>query len=183
MTNSEHVARLKKGVAEWKRWREDHPAILPDLSWANLRAANLVEAVFSRTVFDNTTLADTCLKDVEGLDECYHHGPSTVDHRTLTRSGRLPLVFLRGCGLPDKLIEYLPSLLEEAIQFYSCFISYSTKDQDFADRLYSDLQNKGVRCWFAPHHVQGGKKIHEQIDEAISGLRPAAIGSFRTQHE
>jgi TIR domain len=24
-----------------------------------------------------------------------------------------------------------------------------------------------VRCWFAPHDIQGGKKIHEQIDEAI----------------
>jgi hypothetical protein len=24
-----------------------------------------------------------------------------------------------------------------------------------------------VRCWFAPHDVQGGKKLHEQIDQAI----------------
>jgi hypothetical protein len=24
-----------------------------------------------------------------------------------------------------------------------------------------------VRCWFAPHNIRGGKKIHEQIDEAI----------------
>jgi hypothetical protein len=24
-----------------------------------------------------------------------------------------------------------------------------------------------VRCWFAPHDIQGGKKIHEQIDNAI----------------
>src|SRR3978361_1802399 len=28
-------------------------------------------------------------------------------------------------------------------------------------------QALGVRCWFAPHDVQGGKKLHEQIDEAI----------------
>src|SRR5712691_8812686 len=90
-----------------------------------------------------------------------------LDHRTLAKSGQLPLAFLRGCGLPDKLIDYLPSLLNEAIQFYSCFISYSTKDQEFAERLHADLQNKGVRCWFAPHQIQGGKKIHEQIDEAI----------------
>ena len=54
-----------------------------------------------------------------------------------------------------------------ALQFCSCFISYSTKDQELADRLYADLQNKGVRCWFAPHDVQGGRKLHEQIDEAI----------------
>ncbi len=53
------------------------------------------------------------------------------------------------------------------MEFYSCFISYSTKDQEFADRLYADLQAKGVRCWFAPHDIRGGRKIHEQIDEAI----------------
>ena len=55
----------------------------------------------------------------------------------------------------------------EPIQFYSCFISYSTKDQEFAERLHADLQAKGVRCWFAPHDIASGKKIHEQIDEAI----------------
>ena len=53
------------------------------------------------------------------------------------------------------------------IEFYSCFISYSTHDQEFAERLHADLQAKGVRCWFAPHDIKGGRKIHEQIDEAI----------------
>ena len=24
-----------------------------------------------------------------------------------------------------------------------------------------------MRCWFAPHDIRGGRKIHEQIDEAI----------------
>jgi hypothetical protein len=56
---------------------------------------------------------------------------------------------------------------ESRTQFYSCFISYSTKDQEFAERLYDDLQANGVPCWFAPHDIQGGKKIHEQIDKAI----------------
>lgn len=46
-------------------------------------------------------------------------------------------------------------------------ISYSTKDQEFADRLYADLQARGVRCWFATHDIRGGRKLHEQIDEAI----------------
>jgi hypothetical protein len=54
-----------------------------------------------------------------------------------------------------------------AFDFYSCFISSSIKDQAFADRLHTDLQARGVRCWFAPHDIQGGKKVHEQIDEAI----------------
>jgi len=53
------------------------------------------------------------------------------------------------------------------IEFNSCFISYSTHDQEFAERLHADLQAKGVRCWFAPHDMKSGEKIHEQIDEAI----------------
>jgi hypothetical protein len=81
--------------------------------------------------------------------------------------GKIPFEFLRGAGVPDNFIEYMRSLVGAAFEFYSCFISYSGKDQEFADRLYADLQNNGVRCWFAPHDAQGGKKLHEQIDSAI----------------
>jgi hypothetical protein len=129
---------------------------------ANLRGANLKGALLDATVFGSTNL-----KDVRGLESCEHPGPSIIDHHTLAQSWPLPLSFLRGCGLPDEYIDYLPSLLNQAIQLYSCFISYSTQDQAFAERLYADLQNKGVRCWFAPHDLQGGKKVHKQIDDAI----------------
>jgi hypothetical protein len=76
-------------------------------------------------------------------------------------------VFLRGCGLPDALIDYLPSLLNQPIQFYPCFISYSTEDDAFAKRLHADLQDKGVRCWFAPEDMKIGDKIRDRIDESI----------------
>jgi len=33
--------------------------------------------------------------------------------------------------------------------------------------LHADLQNKGVRCWFAPHDMPIGAKIIDAIDEAI----------------
>jgi hypothetical protein len=69
--------------------------------------------------------------------------------------------------LPDSLIDYLPALLRQAILQYSCFISYSTIDGDFGGRLYADLQNNGVRCWFAPHDMPIGGKILDEIDSAI----------------
>lgn len=128
-----------------------------DLRWADLTGAHLFETVF----------ADVNLSAAKGLDACEHHGPSVIDHRTLQKSGRLPLAFLRGCGLPDRLIDYLPSLFDEAIQYYSCFISYSSKDEAFAKRLHADLQNKGVRCWFAPHDLPIGAKTWDAIDAAI----------------
>src|SRR5207244_8404145 len=53
------------------------------------------------------------------------------------------------------------------IQFYSSFISYSHKDEAFAQRLYSRLRDAGLRVWYAPEDVQGGKKLHDQIFDAI----------------
>jgi uncharacterized protein YjbI with pentapeptide repeats len=159
-----------------------------DLSWAvfthanlnraNLRFANLSGADFTAAVltwanFTDTTVGWTVfvqndLSDVKGLESVRHKGPSTIGIDVIYQSaGKIPEIFLRGAGVPDSFITYMKSLVSNPIEFYSCFISYSTQDQDFADRLYTDLQAKGVRCWFAPHDIAGGKKIHEQIDEAI----------------
>jgi TIR domain len=112
-------------------------------------------------------LANVDLSAVTGLETCRHLGPSIIDYRTLQQSGPLPPAFLRGVGLPDSFIDYLPSLLNQPIQMYSCFISYSSKDQEFAERLHADVQNKGVRCWFAPHDLPIGAKTWDAIDEAI----------------
>ena len=136
--------------------------ISANLAGATLRGANLSEATLRQTIFANTDIGKT-----NGLDDCIHKGPSVIDFQTLSRFGNLPLSFLRGCGLPNTLIDYLPSLLGEAIHFYSCFISYSAKDQVFAERLHADLQNKGVRCWFVPHDLPIGTKTWDAIDEAI----------------
>jgi hypothetical protein len=64
--------------------------------------------------------------------------------------------------LPDSLIEYLPSLLDGPIQYDSLFISYASRDQAFAERLYADLQNKGVRCWYAPEDMKIGDEFRQQ---------------------
>ncbi len=138
-----------------------------DLLETNLTRANLTRADLSEAVLYNTTFGNTNLTAARGLETCHHHGPSTLDHRTLAKSGPLPLAFLCGCGLPDALIDYLPSLLNEPLQFYSCFISYASKDHAFAKRLHADLQDKGVRCWFAHENMQIGDPIRDTIDQQI----------------
>jgi hypothetical protein len=138
-----------------------------NLEFANLRGARLGGTDLTKATFGVTTLGDTYLRNAIGLETCVHRNSSILDHITLSESGPLPLVFLRGCGLPDQFIDYIPSLFNQAIQFYSCFISYSTKDQDFADRLHADLQNKGVRCWFASEDLKIGDHFRNKIDESI----------------
>jgi hypothetical protein len=138
-----------------------------NLRGANLRGVNLAGANLSQVHLYETVFGNTTLTAVQGLETCNHIGPSTLDHRTLARSGPLPLPFLRGCGLPDVLIEYLPSLLGEPIQYDSLFISYASRDQAFAERLYADLQNKGVRCWYAPEDMKIGDEFRSRIDTSI----------------
>lgn len=138
-----------------------------DLRFAYLTAADLSEANLDSARLQQTVLSNTNLSGVKGLQSCRHEGESVLDRRTLQRSGMLSVSFLRGCGLPEDLIEKAPLLRRESGQFYSCFISYCYKDDPFARRVHADLQGKGVQCWFAPQDMRIGEKIREAIDIAI----------------
>ncbi len=144
-----------------------------DISMANLCNVSLYSTELDRTDFFGAIVGHTTFNNVDlsrtiGLETLIHQGPSSIGIDTIYKSkGKIPHVFLRGCGVPENFIEYMASLVGTGIEFYSFFISYSTKDQEFAERLHADLQAKGVRCWFAPHDMRSGKKVHEQIDEAI----------------
>src|SRR5260370_29630930 len=59
------------------------------------------------------------------------------------------------------------SLVHQPFEYCTCFISYSSRDQEFAERLHTDLQSKEVRCWFAPEDMKIGDKIRVRIDESI----------------
>jgi hypothetical protein len=135
---------------------------------ASLSGATLGDADFTWAQMWGSILADVDLSGVKGLETVLHAGPSTIGIDTIYKSrGKIPEVFLRGCGVPEEFIDFIRQMGVRPIEFYSCFISYSTKDQEFAERLHADLQAKGVRCWFAPHDIRGGRKLHEQIDDAI----------------
>lgn len=145
---------------------------------ANLRGSSLLEANLSGVCLRDADLhgakvgwavfGSLDLSQVRGLDALQHEGPSTVGIDTLYESkDQIPEAFLRGCGVPDSFITYMASLVGQPFEFYSCFISYSSKDEEFAKRLHARLQHDHLRVWFAPEEMKGGCKLHEQIDEAI----------------
>jgi uncharacterized protein YjbI with pentapeptide repeats len=174
-----------------------------DLRGANLIDANLYDAQLFRTHFRstrlssaliskatafNTIFAELDLRELIGLEEIKHTGPSDISLSVMKNSqGQIPEVFLRGCGLRDWEIEasklYRDDLTRDQvvdltykihelrsdplIQFNSCFISYSSSDEEFARLLYSDLQSCGVRCWFAPEDMKIGDRIRHRLDDSI----------------
>ena len=158
------------------------------LTRANLSGANLKGAKLNAAEFQDTLIGYTDLSETLGLEETIHYSPSVLDVNTIQNShGNIPKLFLRGCGLSDIQIEMTkladPGLDPEqvtditykihqmylggGIQYYLCFISYNSNDGDFARKLHDDLQENGVRCWFAPEDMKIGDQIRTRIDQEI----------------
>jgi hypothetical protein len=138
------------------------------LDWVILSGAILTEAILTEAKIGATIFGAVNLSTVRGLETVQHQGPSTIGIDTLYYSyGNIPEVFLRGAGVPDEIITYSKSLVGQPFQYYSCFISYSSHDGALAQRLHADLQDKGVRCWFAPEDLKIGDEFRSRIDESI----------------
>jgi TIR domain-containing protein/pentapeptide repeat protein len=149
-----------------------------DLSKANLCAAYfhitslrqvaLREADLTRARFGGTLLSATDLSETEGLETVRHLAPSSISIDTIYRSsGKIPEVFLRGCGIPETFITFAKSLIGKPLEFYSCFISYSHADKSFARRLHDQLQACGIRCWLDEQQILPGDKVFDEVDRGI----------------
>jgi len=218
MADKKQLARLKKSVDDWNRWREKNPTVTIELGGAhlggailfganlegarldeahlerahldganlfvanldganlaeanlvgaNLDGANLVGANLERADLGHTSFGHVDLSQVKGLETVHHRFPSSIGIETIYKSkGNIPEVFLRGCGVPVNFITYMHSLTGKAFDFYSCFISHSAKDKPFCERVYADLQAKGVRTWYFPEDAKWGETVWGEIDRSI----------------
>jgi len=129
---------------------------------------SLIDTNFNYSGLGGTIFANVDLSSVIGLTETFHYSHSSVDFDTIKNfKGVFTIKFMQGVGLPDSFIEYAASFNNKSIPYYSCFISYSSKDEVFAKRLHADLQTNGIRCWFAPEDLKIGQKIRTAIDQSI----------------
>jgi uncharacterized protein YjbI with pentapeptide repeats len=142
---------------------------------AYLGFANFSQAIFRNTNFNNAMLehavfSNNDLQGIKGLDNLKAIGPSYISIDTFILSeGNIPEIFLRGVGVPENFITYMPSLIAsmQPMQFYSCFISYSHADKLFARRLHDALQGRGIRCWLDEHQLLPGDDIYTMVDQGI----------------
>ncbi len=87
------------------------------------------------------------------------------------------LEFFGECGLPKEILDVFSgwSGLTQADKstegrdenYYSCFISYSSKDVAFAKRIHDELTTRGVHCWMDSHEIVPGADIFDEIDRGI----------------
>jgi hypothetical protein len=135
-----------------------------NLTGANFFGANLTGAIFLEAQVADTKFGNVDLSEVTGLSTVRHGGPSSIGIDTVYRShGGVPDVFLRGAGVPESFIGFIKSLEGQKQQMYACTISYAGKDQRFCDRLYADLQARGIRTWYFPKYSKRSKEFLQEI--------------------
>ncbi len=149
------------------------------LNRALLYKTTLHDAVLRKTSFHKTIIAATQflhidLSNATYLGDALHLAPANVDLDTLelTATGmrRVPSteieIFFRAAGVPSEYIESFRQRVSGA-SFYSCFISHSTADGAFCRKLYNRMNTEGLKVFYAPEDIKGGRLLHEQLADAI----------------
>ncbi len=138
-----------------------------DLQFAEILNCGLIGADFTDAKFGQTVITAD-LTGVRGLNDTVHTFRSDIAVWSVRTLGKhLPEDFLRGCGLSDAEIAHFGSQADKRSDFCSCFISYGSRDEEFATRLHRDFQTAGIRCWKWNLDARTGKKLWEEIDQAI----------------
>lgn len=157
-----------------------------NLSDARLRNCNLYKTYFKETILHRTnmhhaSLLDTAFLNVDlsttvNLANVFHLGPSTISIDTIQGSkGKIPDIFLRGAGVSEQLLTCIRDSGRAPFHYFTCFISYSTKDKHFVEILYQDLRKAGVLCWYAPESLKTGQKFPAYITEAVQSREKMLI--------
>lgn len=157
----------------------------------SLDGADLTGATLWSSTLEHTSLDGACFRDVHWGDCCLEGldlstadlaggvvgSPCTVGVRTLKKtafgiassSPALQEVetFLRGCGLPDDMLDLFRSWVDNPEHMASVFISHAHDDKPFARRLYEALQAHGVRCWLDEKELKIGSDIEAEVVNAI----------------
>jgi hypothetical protein len=149
---------------------------ISQLSRCNFKDAKIAFTVFHGCLLDESdftgativqnVFARGSMQSVRGLDATYSSLNNSIGIDTFFQSGGLPGPFLRGSGVPEEFIKYAVALVDR-IQYHSCFLSYSSTDDEFVRQLYADLQRKNVITWFAPEDLKIGDRFQSSIDDSI----------------
>lgn len=63
MAQRDHISKLRQGVVAWNEWREQEPAVVPDLSGADLSGIDASAACFDRSLLRGATFNEARLRE------------------------------------------------------------------------------------------------------------------------
>lgn len=69
---------------------------------------------------------------------------------------------------PDKTLREIADRIAEVQQRPRVFLSYTSVDKEFADRLTKNLRERNVEVWAADEQIQAGDSISQKIKEGLT---------------
>lgn len=58
---------------------------------------------------------------------------------------------------------------------HEVFISYSSKDKEWADEVCQFLESNDIKCWIAPRDIRSGKNYVEEIVDGIKSSKVVVL--------
>jgi len=168
--NVEMQLRIPSSLLAWLRkvisCRERHKALSRG-SLTILVPSNPKVLAFVRRDQDEAVLCVANLSRAPGsveLDLSAFEGGVPIDLLSRTYFppiGKLPYLMTLG---PYEFQWHSLTGVEERI---SCFISYSSRDEELAEKLVRDLEEKSIVCWKAPGDLSIGESFRERIELTV----------------
>jgi uncharacterized protein YjbI with pentapeptide repeats len=135
------------------------------LFWSTFEESNIEQANFTQAIFEETRLLGMDITDASTINKSLI-STSSLDINTLFRSSSQHELLI-GFGIPELLVDYLPSFSKTAISFYSAFISYSKTNSNMANAIHDALSEEGINCWLDSKQILPGDDIAEAIDKGV----------------
>lgn len=64
--------------------------------------------------------------------------------------------------------DQIPAALDAHTQSPQVFLAYSHKDREYADRLATDLKDRGIRVWYDIYEIRPGDSILQRLNDGLS---------------
>lgn len=140
-----------------------------DFTGADLRGAHLTEADLTSARFPQSDLTGAIVESANVLDVEAERlqgiprvpQPLCLEYTELTGNEANNLFRLVFRKSPPE------DATKRQSKFYSCFISYSHRDQPLALKLEDALKARGIPCWRDEHDLKPGDRILDAVDHAI----------------
>ena len=136
---------------------------------ANLNGCNFNSADLSFAIMGDTILVDIDFRNIRNVDLIQHIQNSHLGVNSIIKSeNKIPKGILDNCGVTQKSLKKISANIQNIkSNYHSCFISYSSNDEEFVRKIYKELQNNNVKCWFAPENLKTGDRLRKSLDNEI----------------
>jgi hypothetical protein len=142
-----------------------------DFSGAILRGADFNGAVLGWTVFGYTDIHSAL-----NLDSVRVESPISIGLDTMQLSRwRVPRKLLSNPKLHPDVIATVERWAGKAEVYYSCFLSHSSSDKEFAGKLYDELRTDGVACWYSAEDLPPGAIWRDELRESLKSAERVLV--------